>query len=296
MPRYLKQAPIDGETYLFKDAKAWANTADAYSASSIYQVGDLCLYDGDLYRCITAIATSETWNSSHWTQTTIEAELESISSSQMTYYTGNPAMNGTASAGSAAGVSRGDHVHPSDTTRVPTSRKVNGKALSSDITLDYSDVGAAATNHGTHVTYSTTTPAMNGTASAGSADTVARSDHVHPSDTSRVPTSRTVNGKALSANITLASSDIGIECVTGTATVAGWSGTSAPYTQTITVSGVTSSNNIMVGAGALTSASQVDAYIAAQIVCSAQGANSITLKAYGDKPTVALPVSVVILG
>lgn len=45
--------------------------------------------------------------------------------------------------------------------------------------------GKADSSHGTHVTYSTTTPVMDGTASVGSASTVARSDHKHPTDTSR---------------------------------------------------------------------------------------------------------------
>lgn len=45
--------------------------------------------------------------------------------------------------------------------------------------------GKAATNHGTHVSYSTTAPVMDGTASVGTASTVARSDHKHPTDTSR---------------------------------------------------------------------------------------------------------------
>jgi len=45
--------------------------------------------------------------------------------------------------------------------------------------------GKAAASHGTHVSYSTTAPVMDGTASAGSASTVARSDHKHPTDTSR---------------------------------------------------------------------------------------------------------------
>lgn len=45
--------------------------------------------------------------------------------------------------------------------------------------------GKAASSHGTHVTYSNTAPVMDGTASAGSASTVARSDHIHPTDTSR---------------------------------------------------------------------------------------------------------------
>lgn len=45
--------------------------------------------------------------------------------------------------------------------------------------------GKAAASHGTHVTYSTTAPNMDGTASVGTATTVSRSDHVHPTDTSR---------------------------------------------------------------------------------------------------------------
>lgn len=45
--------------------------------------------------------------------------------------------------------------------------------------------GKADASHGTHVSYSTTAPVMDGTASAGTASTVARSDHRHPTDTSR---------------------------------------------------------------------------------------------------------------
>ena len=66
-----------------------------------------------------------------------------------------------------------------DTTAyVPTTRTVNGKALSEDISLTASDVGAAASSHGTHVTYGTSAKAL-GTSSAGTATTVSRSDHVH---------------------------------------------------------------------------------------------------------------------
>ena len=43
----------------------------------------------------------------------------------------------------------------------------------------------AASSHGTHVTWSTTSPKMNGTAAVGSETKVARGDHVHPTDTSR---------------------------------------------------------------------------------------------------------------
>lgn len=56
---------------------------------------------------------------------------------------------------------------------------------------------------------SSTTPAMNGTATVGTENAFARGDHVHPSDTSRVPTSRTINGFSLSSNITLSASNVG---------------------------------------------------------------------------------------
>lgn len=52
------------------------------------------------------------------------------------------------------------------------------------------------------------TPLMDGTATVGSSVKYAREDHVHPSDTSRVSTSTTVNGKPLSSNITLSASDV----------------------------------------------------------------------------------------
>lgn len=57
--------------------------------------------------------------------------------------TTSPKMDGTAAVGTELAFARGDHVHPSDTSRVPTTRKVNGKSLSADITLTAADVGAA---------------------------------------------------------------------------------------------------------------------------------------------------------
>lgn len=74
--------------------------------------------------------------------------------------------------------------------------------------------GKAATSHGTHVSYSTTTPKANGTASAGTASTVARSDHVHPLQTTvsgnagsatKLQTAREINGVAFNG-----SSDINV--------------------------------------------------------------------------------------
>lgn len=60
-------------------------------------------------------------------------------------------------------------------------------------------------------------PLMDGTAAVGTSEKYARQDHKHPSDTSRVPTTRTVNGHVLSANITISKSDIGLGNVENTA-------------------------------------------------------------------------------
>ena len=59
--------------------------------------------------------------------------------------------------------------------------------------------GKAAASHGTHVTYSTTAPLANGTASAGSASTVARSDHRHPLQTSVSGSSGSCTGNSATA-------------------------------------------------------------------------------------------------
>lgn len=76
---------------------------------------------------------------------------------------------------------------------VPTTQTAdNATFLRNDNTwqkITPANIGAAASSHGTHVSFSTTAPVMDGTASAGSASTVARSDHKHPVDTSRAAVS-----------------------------------------------------------------------------------------------------------
>lgn len=59
----------------------------------------------------------------------------------------NPVMDGTAAVGTSANYARADHKHPSDTSRVPTTRTINSKALSSNITLSASDVSAIPNNY-----------------------------------------------------------------------------------------------------------------------------------------------------
>jgi hypothetical protein len=63
-----------------------------------------------------------------------------------------PMMDGTRALGSQTGYARVDHVHPSDTSRVPTTRKVAGHALTADVTLSAPDIGFTWGGSGGHET------------------------------------------------------------------------------------------------------------------------------------------------
>lgn len=73
-----------------------------------------------------------------------------------------------------------------------------------------------------------------------------------------------------------------------------WAGTEAPYSQTITVSGVTAISIVDIDVAGTVTAEQLDAYINAKIVDGGQSAGSITLKAFGDKPEIAIPIKIIV--
>lgn len=84
--------------------------------------------------------------------------------------------------------------------------------------------------------------------------------------------------------------------VTTTLSASGWTGSSAPYSQTVAVSGITATsvNDWLPTVDA--TQEQIEAWDAANIKDGGQSAGSATLKAWGDKPTVDIPVQVVIGG
>lgn len=53
-----------------------------YSTSKTYNVGDCVYYNGNIYKCKTKISSGESWNFSHWEETTITDLLNEIINSK----------------------------------------------------------------------------------------------------------------------------------------------------------------------------------------------------------------------
>lgn len=61
-------------------AEALGDLAAAYSTSATYAVGDYCIYQGQLYRCTTAITTAEAWTSGHWSEVQLGDDTSTLRS------------------------------------------------------------------------------------------------------------------------------------------------------------------------------------------------------------------------
>ena len=71
----------------------------------------------------------------------VETLKTDLNISVPTAATSNPLMDGTAAVGSSSKYAKEDHVHPKDTSKVSTSREINGHPLSSDVTIANLDLG-----------------------------------------------------------------------------------------------------------------------------------------------------------
>ena len=160
--------------------------------------------------------------------------------------------SGSGSVGTSEYLARGDHRHPTDTSR---QAKITANGI---LQGDGNGNVTAAT-----VT-STSTPLMDGTATAGSATTFARSDHRHPTDTSRQAAKKTLT-VSLSAS--------------------GWTNKQ----QRVAATGVTASNLVVVSPAP----ASWDAARIALVRCASQESGYLTF-ACSTVPSVAITMNVVI--
>ena len=138
------------------------------------------------------LATKAYIDDNHYNQTEIDTLLDGKSDEGHTHnYAGSSSAGGAATSANKVNQNLAIKLN-GGTTEGTNLFTFNGSAAKT-INITPSSIGAAASSHGTHVTYSTSAPAANGTASAGSANNVSRGDHVHPLQT-------TVSGNAGSAD------------------------------------------------------------------------------------------------
>lgn len=127
--------------------------------------------------------------------------------------TTTPKMDGTAAVGTETAFARGDHRHPSDTTKqdvISDLATIRSGAAAGATAYQLPSTGMPSSDMSDDVQASlakaesamqssdlpkatTTTPKMNGTAAVGTETKWAKGDHVHPSDTSKLDTVDTIS-------------------------------------------------------------------------------------------------------
>lgn len=231
---------------------------------------------------------------------------------EIAYASETPLMDGTASAGTRKAYSRGDHRHPTDTSRAPVaSPEFTGTPKAPTATRGTNTTQIATTAFvadGLSLKANSASPALSGTPTAPTA--------TRGTSTTQIATTAFVaDGLSLKANIasptftgdpkapTPADNDNDTSIATTayvmresakkqvvkitrtvTLSATGWSNSQ----QSVTVSGVTASNLVEVSPDP----ASYEAATAAGVYCSAQGANSLTFKC--KTIPAALTINVVI--
>ena len=110
-------------------------------------------------------------------QTDVDGLIGSATPSDAT-----PEMDGEGAPGSSVSYARGDHQHPTDTSRASATALADEVTArtNKDLSLDGDIAAVDAKIH-----FSASNPLMDGSATAGFSTDQARADHIHPTDTSR---------------------------------------------------------------------------------------------------------------
>lgn len=106
---------------------------------------------------------------------------------------------------------------------------------------------------------------------------------------------KTINGSSIlsSGDLLLATKSTEVST---TLSSASWVGASAPFTYDLTVSGVTTTSNQEILTSTSITLTEFEALQGANIIDAGQSTNTISLKAFGIKPTVDIPIRVILRG
>lgn len=153
--------------------------------------------------------------------------------------------------------------------------------------------------------FSVNNPVMDGSASPGSATTYARSDHVHPSDTSKldIPENSGTAGQVLTKTLTGSiwqTQGSGGEIIAAasnsysvTLYANSWT-TQEQLIATPTGAEITSTSDGVLGLSPNATAAQVEAFQLAKIIVISQSSSGVVVKALGIVPTINLPCELMI--
>lgn len=111
---------------------------------------------------------------------------------------------------------------------------------------------------------------------------IVRSEDLNRIETNIETLETTKANKTITKNITLEA--------------AGWTGDELPYSYTISIEEVTEDNNIEVTYPVAPTQEVYEQLTSAGLCGGSQSAGSMTLLAYGDKPTMDLPVTIFVKG
>lgn len=91
-------------------------------------------------------------------------------------------------------------------------------------------------------------------------------------------------------------SDTKDQSAAATLVSANWTGTSAPYSYKISNSKILANSNVDVSIASSATNAQALAYVAGAFIPGVVAAGSVTIKAYGKKPKVDIPIAILIHG
>ena len=243
---------------------------------------------------VARVLTAKDWND----MITEKANASAIPSA----YTSTPAMDSTGgSAGSSTAWARGDHVHPTDTSRAPTDHATSATTYGKGTGTNYGHLKLSDSTSST----SSTTDGIAATPAAVKAVADAKQDSITATGVLVGAGSGSVSAATLSGGLSLSSGTLSsakLTQYTTTLSTSWGTKTSGYYTQTVSdssTSGLKSSYSVppivdvvLSGSDASADASLLEAWALVGLVTT--GTNSITAKCTGDAPSVSIPISILV--
>ena len=300
---------VDGDTIKINDGVISADVIGNWSTGTSYPVGYFVVYDNKLYQCINANSDTE-WTESNWTPigSTDGIGINNWSANTL-YKVGNLVINETTLYQCNTEHTSGETFDETESANwIVLSGEKGDKGYSPAASVAQTDTGCTITV--TDALGTTTANLINGTDGVSPVANVTPTENgcvVTVTDSSGTTTANLSNGITPHIDVTtkhwfIGDVDTGIIAegvttisstsvtYTGTLSIDGWVGDTAPYTQDVTISGITSDLSpfidLIVSDDVATSDKEISQW--SYITKATTGDNIITFRCNKTKPTIEL--------